>query len=143
MAGPVCARSAPAVSLSPASQTGAPGAAKAYTLTVVNKNSAACGASTFALAQVLPAGFGGTFSAASLAVGAGASASTTWTVNSGSAILDGAYNLDATASDTSSGGLRTTAHGSYTVDRDATPPSLAITSPAASAMAVTYTTHTT
>jgi hypothetical protein len=141
MAGPVCTRSAPAVSLSPASQTGAPGAAKAFTLTLVNKNSAACGSSTFALAQVLPAGFGGTFSASSLAVGAGASASATWTVSSASASLDGAYSLDASARDTASG-LSTTAHGSYTVYRDSTAPTLSITSPSPTLTTTTYTTRT-
>jgi hypothetical protein len=74
----VCARSNPTVSVSPASLTGAPGAALAYTVSVTNKNTAACGISTFNLAQALPAGFTGILSANSLALAANASGSATW-----------------------------------------------------------------
>jgi hypothetical protein len=129
MAGAVCARAAPTVALNPASQSGAPGEAKAYTVTIANTNSAACGTSTFGLAQALPSGFGGAFSASSIAIAAGASASTTWTVSSATASPDATYSLDATATDMSSA-MGTTAHGSYTVFRDATPPNLSITNPA-------------
>jgi hypothetical protein len=130
--GSTCQRSAPTVSVSPASQTGAPGTAKAYTVSVTNRNTAACGSASFAMSQVLPAGFGGSFGAASLSIGAGASASTGWTVSSPSTATDASYTLDATASETSVANAAT-AHASYVVFKDGVGPTVALTSPAGGA----------
>lgn len=142
MAGAVCTRTLPAVSISPASQTAAPGTARAYTVSVTNRNSSGCGTSSFALGQVLPAGFAGTFSAASLSLGAGASGAVTWTTTSPAAALDGSYGVDASVTDTGSTTSRTTAHATYTVLRDTAAPVLAITSPAPSATTTTYSART-
>jgi len=143
LSGAVCARKAPSVTLTPSSQSAAPGATLNYTMTVQNNNSAACGTSTFNLGQVVPAGFAGALSAASLALGAGASGSVNWAATSGSAVPAGTYGLDATATDA---GATTTSqstnHASYVVfvdstppppPTDTTPPAVSVTSPGANA----------
>jgi hypothetical protein len=132
--GATCERSAPGVTLTPASRTASPGATVSYTVTVANRNTAACGTSTFALSQALPGGFGGVFSSASLAIAAGGSASATWSVTSNTAVADATYTLDATASDTAGGSAPTTAHASYVAYRDTDAPALTITSPADGAL---------
>ncbi len=139
MANPVCARAAPSQSLTPASQTAAPGSTVNYTMTVVNNNSAACGTSTFNLSQVVPAGFSATLSATSLTLGAAASGSVTWAATSGGTTPGGTYGLDATATDASASTSNSTGHASYIVysappPGDTTPPLVNITSPAANAV---------
>jgi hypothetical protein len=142
LSGAVCARKAPSVTLTPSSQTAAPGATLNYTMTVQNNNSAACGTSTFNLGQVVPAGFAGTLSAASLALGAGASGSVNWAATSGSAAPAGTYGLDATATDAGATASQSTNHASYVVfvdstppppPTDTTPPAVNVTSPGANA----------
>jgi hypothetical protein len=142
MAAAACTRALPSVSVSPASQTALPGASRAYTVKVTNRNSSGCGTSSFALGQVLPAGFTGTFSTASLSLGAGATGSATWTATSSTTLADGSYGIDATATDTASTTHRTSAHATYSVYRDATAPSLTITSPSTSSSLTTTTTPT-
>ncbi len=128
----VCTRAAPTLAVSPASQTASPGAARSFTLTVTNRNTSACGTSTFALSQVLPSGFSGSFSSSSLALGAGSSGSVTWTAASGSTAVPATYTLDATAADSANSTSRTTSHASYIIyAADSTPPSVSITSPSA------------
>jgi uncharacterized repeat protein (TIGR01451 family) len=143
LSGAVCARKAPSVSLTPSSQTAAPGATLNYTVTVQNNNSAACGTSTFNLGQAVPAGFSGSLSAASLALGAGASGSVNWAATSGSAVPAGTYGLDATATDAGATTSQATNHASYVVfvdspppppPTDTTPPAVSVTSPGASAI---------
>ena len=90
-----CVRNAPTISVSPSSQTAAPGAASAYSVTVTNRNTSYCGSSTFAMSQVLPAGFSGSFAAPNLSIAAGASASTSWSVGSSAQTAAGTYALDA------------------------------------------------
>jgi hypothetical protein len=130
-----CVRNAPAVSAAPTSRTGAAGAALAYSVTVTNKNSAACGTSSFALSQALPAGFTGTLGATSLAIAAGSTVSTNWTVSSSTAVADATYTLTASAADSSTG-VNVAAHASavvYTPAADTTPPALTIVNPSAGA----------
>jgi len=134
MGGAACARARPSVAVSPASQTGAPGATLSYTVSVTNTNSAGCGASTFSLGQVLPAGFGGSLSATSLALGSGSSGSVTWSTTSSATQANATYTLDASATDSADSASTTTAHASYTVYGDLTPPTVALTSPASGAV---------
>lgn len=132
--GGTCERSAPTLAVSPSSRTASPGNATSYTLTVSNRNSAACGTSAFGLAQALPSGLSGTMSAASLSIAAGGSASATWTVSSASTIADGTYGIDATVKESTTAGVSTTGHATFIVYRDAEGPSLNITSPAEGAV---------
>lgn len=126
MTGEVCARSAPTVAVSPGSQSGPPGTSRGYAVSVKNNNTTACGPSSFALAQVLPAGFSGSVPA-SLSVAAGATANATWTVTPSTGTAAGSYALDVSAGDGS--GTATKAHATYSVMVDTTPPSVAITAP--------------
>ena len=126
-----CVRNAPTVAIAPASKTAGAGAALAYAVSVTNRNSAACGTSTYALTQALPAGFSGSLGAASLAIAAGASASANWSVTSSTAVADATYTLTASAADSATG-VATAAHASfvvYSAPPDGTAPSLTITSP--------------
>jgi hypothetical protein len=126
-----CVRNAPAVSVAPGSQTGSAGASLAYSVTVTNKNSAACGTSTFAVSQSLPAGFAGNLGATSLAIAAGSSVSTNWSVNSSTAVADATYTLTASAADSATS-MNVAAHASaviYTPPPDTTGPALTIVSP--------------
>jgi hypothetical protein len=144
LSGAICARKAPSVTLTPTSQTAAPGATLNYTMTVQNNNSAACGTSTFNLSQAVPGGFGGSLSATNLALGAGASGSVNWAVASGSTVPAGTYGLDATATDAAAATSQSTNHASYVVfvdsapppppPTDTTPPVVSVTSPGANAI---------
>ena len=83
------------------------------------------------MAQALPAGFSGSLGIASLAIAAGASASTNWSVTSSTAVADATYTLTASAADSATG-VATAAHASavvYSAPPDATAPTLKITSP--------------
>jgi hypothetical protein len=73
--GTTCAAQAPAVTIGPSSQgAGAElPATRTYSLTVTNRDSAACGTQTFALTSVLPAGWTGGVATAALALAPGAS----------------------------------------------------------------------
>ena len=126
---PTCTPSTPLISVSPSSQSGTAGTTLPYTITVTNRNTSACGTTSFSLAQTVPAGFGGAFGTATLAVAAGASASTTWSVNSTTGVASGTYALKASAANATTGTSSTTASG-VIVNSDVTPPVLSITSPA-------------
>lgn len=130
--GATCQRNAPTVGVTPLSQTGAPGARLAYTVSVRNNNTTACGSSGFNLAQALPAGFTGTLSATSLTLSAGASGSASWQVSSPSSAAEATYTLTASATEAAVAN-GASQHASYVVYRDSVAPSLAITSPAAGA----------
>lgn len=125
-----CSAAKPAVALTPVSQTGAPGEARSYALTVTNKDSSACASSTITLAQALPSGFSGSFSPASVTLAPGASASSTWSVTPSAALADAAYTVTASASK-ASGAASTSA--TYVVFRKpevtAGAPTVSITSP--------------
>lgn len=127
MTGAVCTTAAPTVSVSPASQAGAPGVGKSYGVSVKNNNSAACGTATVSLASVLPAGFTGSVPA-SVSVAAGATASTTWTVTPSTAVTGGSYGIDIAAT---AGGLAAAGHGTYSVMVDSTAPTVAVSYPTA------------
>ncbi|HET9978714.1 MAG TPA: Ig-like domain-containing protein [Burkholderiaceae bacterium] len=131
MSGATCARSAPAVVFSPASQTSTPGAAVSYSVAVTNNNSAACGSASFALASVLPAGVTGSLSPASLALNPAASANATLTVSSDSTTT-ASFGLDVSASESGTANSAT-GHGTLNLAFDSAPPSVAFASPTANA----------
>jgi hypothetical protein len=89
----VCARSFPSVSVAPASQSGTAGSTLTWQLTVVNRDSAACPASTFNVASTLPTGFSATASTPALSLAAGATGTAAMAVTSGSTLAAGNYNL--------------------------------------------------
>jgi hypothetical protein len=75
-----CAERAPSVTVSPASQAGAPGASLAYSVTVTNRDGAGCDPASFALTASFPSGLAGSFGSASLPLAPGGSGSTSLSV---------------------------------------------------------------
>jgi hypothetical protein len=95
---PICTRSAANVSVSPGQSTWlAAGGSFNYTVSVTNKDSAACASSSFSLSAGKPSGWN-TSLASSLSLAPGASASVTLGVTSPSSAADGFYTISATAS---------------------------------------------
>lgn len=122
MGSATCTRAAPGISVSPASQTASAGSTVGYSVTVTNRDSAACAASAMSLAQALPAGFSGAFGNSTLSLAAGASTVVTWSVASSANVADATYTLDVSASSASSG-ASPAAHAAYTtVTSSSTPP---------------------
>lgn len=124
-----CTRSTPLVSVSPASQSGGPGASLPYTVTVTNRNSAGCGTTTFNLGQVLPGGFAGALGTPSVGIAAGASVSSSWTISAGGSVGAGTYTLTASAVDSVAGGSAQGQANGVIVASDTIPPTLNITTP--------------
>jgi hypothetical protein len=128
-----CTRAAPAVSASPSSLSGNAGATLLYTVTVTNKNSTACGSSSFNLNHLLPSGFSATFGATSLTLEPGASASSSWSVSSTSSVGAGTYSVAPNAVDSVSGTQGSTTASDVIMAIDTAAPVLSIDSPAAGA----------
>lgn len=122
--GPTCTRSAPALSVSPGSKSGAPGATLGYSVSVTNRNSSGCSSSVFAFGQALPAGFNGAFSPSSVSLAPGASATVTWNVGSSTASGDGVYGIQAGAAEAGSTGA--SAAASYVVYADGSAPTVSV-----------------
>jgi hypothetical protein len=127
-----CTRGAPIVSVSPQSQSGGPGGTLAYSVSVMNTDSPACGTGSFALEQVLPVGFAGSFNPTTLSIPTGSSASTAWNVASPSGTPNGTYTITASASEPGGGSIGS-AHASDIVYADTLAPTVSITSPVANA----------
>jgi len=116
-----CVRNAPSISLATTSASATAGGTLTYTLSVGNRDSAACGATTFSLARNVPAGWTGTLAATSLSLSPGATGTTTLGVTSPAGAAAGSYAIAAGAG---------SANGSvHTVDAAA---SYIVTAPAAS-----------
>lgn len=131
--GGTCTLAAPSVSVSPSSQSGAPGTTLPYSVTVTNRNSSACASSTFSLGQTLPSGFAGQFSASGVTLAPGASATSTWSVASSTTVGAGTYSVSAKASDSMSGTTSSTNASDIVATTDTTGPALTITNPASGA----------
>jgi hypothetical protein len=128
---PVCTRSNPAVSLSPISQSAAPGNAITYQVTVTNKNSSACGTSSFSFTPQVPSGWSSSYAPTSLSLDPGVTASVAWTVTSSSGAGAQSYPISTTAYDTAATSIQSTVQGSYIIATpDSTPPTVSIMSPA-------------
>ena len=94
-----CLRAAPGVTISPASQSGAPGTSLNYTVTVANKDTAACAASTFAPSSTLPSGWTTSFSTSGLNIAPGASANFTMTKTIPAGTAANTYAVNVNVSD--------------------------------------------
>lgn len=127
MTGATCTTAAPTVAVSPATQSGSPGTARSYTVSVKNNNTAACGTGTVALSQTLPAGFTGSVPA-SVSVSPGATVSASWTVTPSATVGAGSYGVDVKGT---VGALAAAGHGTYSVMVDSGTPMVAIAYPTA------------
>lgn len=127
---PPCTTSNPSVSVSPASKTGAPGSALAYTVSVTNRNSTYCDTSTFTINPVVPTGF--TTNPVNVNVAPGSTVNSNITVTSGATVSDGSYPYTVMANDNSNpvSSSASATYIVYTPVLDTTPPTVSISSPA-------------
>lgn len=115
--GPVCAPAAPNISVSPAqSQYVTSGTAVNFIATVTDKDSSSCAATTFILADVVPSGWSGVWSASSLSLSPGKAGSATLTVTSPVGTADGSYALNVSATNASSSSYSGSAAATYTIN---------------------------
>ena len=102
LAPPVCVASNPALDLSPAeSQWVEAGTPVVYTATLTNQDNTSCAAASFDLAASLPAGWTSSFANPSLTLEPNTSVTTTVTVTSSTAVVDGFYDVTVSADKTS------------------------------------------
>jgi hypothetical protein len=110
-----CGSSAPSVSVSPGSRTGAPGTAASYDVAVVNNDPPACASTPFVLGQAVPAGWTSTLSSGTLQLAPGATGHATLSVTPPLGTSSGTYNLTASVADPNVPVHSGSATGSYTV----------------------------
>lgn len=124
-----CTRSAPLVSISPASQTltSLPGSAS-YSVSVTNQDTSVCASSSFALAATVPAGWGKTLTPPSLSLAPGANASATLVATAPTGTVNASYAISvgttADANHAATQTAATTIINASTGGADATPPTV-------------------
>ena len=90
---PTCTRAAPTLSLSGSTAAVAAGSAITYSISLTNRDTAACGNTSFNLAGSIPAGWANSLSASTLSVAPGASATASLVVTSSAAATAGTYGI--------------------------------------------------
>jgi hypothetical protein len=110
-----CTAAAPALALSPSTQSGAAGSSVSYDVSVTNHDSLSCGASTFALARTLPANWSGLVSPANLTLEPAATGYAVFTVTSALDATAATYGVNMTTSDVLSAAHGVSAPASYAV----------------------------
>lgn len=109
-----CTRNAPTVSLS-AVPSAVAGSGVNVTVTITNRDSGACDASSFNLAGVVPSGWSSSFSASTLSISAGNSASGNFALTSASSAAAGNYGFDTNVSCSRGSACAGSASGVHTV----------------------------
>jgi M6 family metalloprotease-like protein len=94
-----CVHANPKVTMSPANPSVSAGSNVNYTVALTNNDTSTCVASTFALSSIQPSGWLGTFSAGSLTLNPGQTASAALTQAVPMTALPGAYTVSASAAD--------------------------------------------
>lgn len=112
---PTCSRAAPLLSLSGPGEAVAPGATVQYTLSLSNRDSTACAATTFSLARSVPSGWSGILATGSLTLNPGTTATTTLSVTSPASAASGTYGVGAGASSNAGSVHTASASGSYSI----------------------------
>lgn len=112
---PACVRATPVLALTGPTSSLAAGSTATYTLSVSNRDSSGCAATTFALARSVPTGWSGALGAASLTLSPGASTSTSLTVESPSTAGAGTYTLGAGTSSAAGAVHTDSASASFTI----------------------------
>jgi hypothetical protein len=110
-----CRAATPALSLSPSGQSSTAGGTLAYTVYLTNKDNNWCAASTFSLSGVVPSGWTGTFSPATLSLSPGATGSATLAVTSATAAAASTYTVQFNVSDAASAAHATSSSVTYLV----------------------------
>ena len=101
-----CTRSAPAIAFTPTSRSGSAGSSQSYTVSITNKDSNSCSASTLSLGKVIPSGWSASLSPATVSLSPGAASSATLTVTSASNAAASTYTVQVNTTDSA-----TPAHG--------------------------------
>lgn len=109
-----CTRANPVITPASQSKSGAAGSAVSYTVTVTNKDSSACAASSFNLKGVVPTGWTASFASTSLSLSPGASGSTTVTLSSPTSAT-GSTTASLTATNSSASSFAGAATATYSV----------------------------
>jgi len=109
-----CVRANPTLTPSTQSLSAAAGTTLSYSLTVTNRDSSSCSASSFNLAATAPTGWGKNFAAPTLTLAPGASATTTLSITSPTTAT-GSNNIGITASNGSVAGYSANATATYVV----------------------------
>lgn len=94
-----CTRANPSVTINPPNPSVAAGASTNYTVSITNRDSSGCTASSFSLASSLPTGWLTSFSPASLTVSPGQTLSATMTKSVAVTVLPGTYGINVTTAD--------------------------------------------
>jgi len=119
-----CARSAPAIAFSPASQSGPAGSSLSYTVSVTNKDSSSCTPSTLALGKLIPSGWAATISPATMSLSPGATSGATFVVTSAATAAASTYSIEVSTTDTASATHSASGSGSDAVQADTQAPSV-------------------
>jgi uncharacterized membrane protein len=104
---PVCARSAPTVSLAPASATTEASMSVPYTITVTNNDTPQCGSSVFTMSSTNPASWNTYFSSVYLTLAPGSHSYTTLVTTPPQSTAPGTYSVNAAAGSSTSSGSGT------------------------------------
>jgi hypothetical protein len=121
----VCARATPTLSITPGSQTGVAGTKLSYTVQLTNRDSSACGPSTFMLSPAVPANWTDTLSTPSLLVSPDTFGQAALSVTSGAGSSNADYPVSVNASDAAFPAVHAgSASASYTVGSTPPPPPL-------------------
>lgn len=109
-----CVRANPTLTPSTQSLSAAAGSTLSYSVTVTNRDSSSCSASSFNLAATAPTGWSKSFAAPTLSLAPGASATTTLTITSPTSAT-GSNTIVITASNGSAAGYTGNATATYVV----------------------------
>ena len=112
--GSTCVRNAPTVKVTPAQQQGKPGTAVSYTVSVTN-NDSGCTMGSFKQQATVPNGWAANFTASTLGIASGATASTSLTVTSSAAAAAGVYSVSPKASNVEAPANTASATATYDV----------------------------
>jgi len=118
-----CTRSAPAIAFSPASQSGPAGTSLSYGVTVTNKDSGSCAASTLSLGKVIPSGWAATISPTTMSLSPGATSAATFVVTSAASAAASTYSVQVSTADTATTTHSASGNGSDVVQADTQAPS--------------------
>jgi len=126
----LCARANPSVSISPSSQTGSPGQAMNYTVTVTNNDNSVCPSSSFNITPAVPAGWSHTPASQAVTIAAGLAGSVGVAVASASNASAGPYQFTEQAANLGNSSYAGTGAAIYLVALpDLMPPVITISSP--------------
>jgi hypothetical protein len=110
-----CSATNPTLLITPSSQSGSAGGTVNYSVSLSNKNSAACAAITYSLTTLLPTGLTGAITPSTLTLNSNATASATLNLVSFSTTPAATYTVSAKATDLVNSSLSASASSQYVV----------------------------